>query len=427
MRGMRGRWFQLVVATIVAAAAWASVPALGVGTAVASDRDIPLPRITWHRCPPRSAAFKARFTCATVHAPLQYQHPAGPWIKLAVVRHAASGPARRGVIFMNPGGPGFSGTVLIPAFIELIPKVLRREYDIVSWDPRGVGASTALQCFRNLDAENAFLGGDANFPARPGQQAGYIARWARFGRICKRQGGALLRHVSTADTARDLNLLRRELGQPKLNYIGVSYGTYVGATYANLFPRQVGKMVLDGNVAPTAWTNGGQPNARRSFLMRLGSTTGAARTLAAFLRICGQRSRHDCLFTAGTPAQTTAKWDALLARLRQGPITISRRIPRSPTPALSPGSSTRFSSSGRTPLRWPALQAGPPPLCCSNSCGTCVATRPGPARPLHRLRRRRSGGTPGPSRTSRSRAATLPPLQPVRSPAFSASYSGRGA
>ena len=263
MRGTRGR-SQVLVATIVAALALASVPALGAATAGASVRANPVQGISWQTCPPGSAGAEAGgFTCATVRVPLDYQDPGGPKIKLAVVRHAATGRARRGVIFINPGGPGFSGTVLIPAFIGLVPRVLLRDYDIVSWDPRGVGASTAVQCFPSLDAENAFLGDDAYFPARRDQQAGYISRWATFGKVCKARNGALLRHVSTADTARDLNLLRRALGQPKLNYVGVSYGSYLGATYANLFPRRVGKMVLDGNVRPPPGpTADGQTPAR---------------------------------------------------------------------------------------------------------------------------------------------------------------------
>src|ERR1700733_13843463 len=192
MRGARGR-SRLLVAIIVAALALASVPALGAATAGASVRANPVQGISWQTCPPGSAGAEAG---------------------------------------------GFRGPVLIPAFIGLVPRVLLRDYDIVSWDPRGVGASTAVQCFPNLDAENAFLGDDAYFPARPDQQAGYISRWATFGKICKARNGELLRHVSTADTARDLNLLRRSLGQPKLNYVGVSYGSYLGATYANLFPRR---------------------------------------------------------------------------------------------------------------------------------------------------------------------------------------------
>jgi pimeloyl-ACP methyl ester carboxylesterase len=269
------------------------------------------------------AAEVGGFTCARVRVPLDYRHPGGPKIRLVVVRHAATGPARRGVIFFNPGGPSDSATLQFAAWFGFVPKTLRRDYDFVSWDPRGVGESTAVQCFPSFAAEAAFLGKFAYFPASPRQQPGYIRRYAGYGRACLARNDDLLRHVSTADTARDLNLLRRALGQPKLNFMGVSYGSYLGSTYANLFPRRVGKMVLDGNIAPTAWTNGGRPHARRSFSMREGSTTYAAKTLAAFLRICGQRSTRDCAFSAGSPAKTAAKWQALLARLRHRPITVN--------------------------------------------------------------------------------------------------------
>jgi pimeloyl-ACP methyl ester carboxylesterase len=262
------------------------------------------------------------FLCATVAAPLDYRDRAGPKIKLAVVEHVATGPARRGVIFFNPGGPDGPGTVQLPQWIGFWPKELLREYDIVSWDPRGVGASTAVRCFPSEAAESAFLGKYAIFPVGRGQQGAYIRRWREFGKICARRNGALLRHVSTADTARDLNLLRQALGQPKLNYLGTSYGTFLGATYANLFPRRVGRLVLDGNVPPEAWTNGGRPNPRLSTYLRMGSDKAAVKALAAFLRICGQRSTQACAFSAGSPAATKAKWDALLARLRRAPITL---------------------------------------------------------------------------------------------------------
>src|ERR1700722_18019145 len=143
-RRLPGGWRTLATLTVAVAAL------IGCSSAPAA--------ISWRRCPPRSPAAQAGFTCATVRVPLQYQHPGGPKIKLPVVRHPAAGPARRGVIFMNPGGPGYPGTVLIPEFVGLVPSVLRRDYDIVSWDPRGVGASTAVQGFRNSDAEAAFLG-----------------------------------------------------------------------------------------------------------------------------------------------------------------------------------------------------------------------------------------------------------------------------
>lgn len=262
------------------------------------------------------------FLCATVAAPLDYRDPSGAKIRLAVVEHPATGAARRGVIFFNPGGPGGPGTVQLPAFIGFWPKQLLRDYDIVSWDPRGSGASTAVQCFPSAAAESAFLGKYALFPAGRGQQRGYIRRWREFGRICAARNGALLRHVSTADSARDLDLLRQALGQPRLNYLGISYGTFLGATYANLFPRRAGRLVLDGNVPPQAWTNGGRPHPRLDTYLRMGSDKAAAKALHAFLRICGQRSTQACAFSAGSPAATKAKWDALLARLRKAPITV---------------------------------------------------------------------------------------------------------
>ena len=320
--GRRSRLIGAVVGAVALVSAL--VPALRAAPAGAADTSGTVPPVAWHRCPAGSAAAMAGgFLCATVAAPLDYRDPSGPKIRLAVVEHAATAPGRRGVIFFNPGGPGGQGTVDLPAWIGFFPKKLLREYDIVSWDPRGVGASTAVKCFPSEAAESAFLGKYASpFPVGRRQQGAYIRRWREFGKICAARNGPLLRHISTADTARDLNLLRQDLGQAKLNYLGISYGTFLGATYANLFPRQAGRLVLDGNVAPEAWTNGGRPNPRLSVFLRVGSDTGAARTLAAFLRICGQRSTQDCAFSAGSPAATRAKWDALLAHLRRAPINV---------------------------------------------------------------------------------------------------------
>ena len=232
----------------VAALVSALVPALGAGPAGAAGTSGAVPAVAWHRCPAASAgAIVGGFSCATVAAPLDYRDPSGPKIRLAVVEHPATGPARRGVIFFNPGGPG---TVQLPAFIGFFPKELLREYDIVSWDPRGSGASTAVQCFPSQAAENAFLGKFSLFPFGRGQQRGYIRRWREFGKICAARNGALLKHVSTADSARDLNLLRQDLGQPKLNYLGISYGTFLGATYANLFRAEWGGWYWTGTSHP---------------------------------------------------------------------------------------------------------------------------------------------------------------------------------
>ena len=322
-RGARRR--ARLIGSGAAAAALVSVfvPALGAGPAGAADTSGAVAPVAWHRCPAGSAAAMAGgFSCATVTAPLDYRDLSGPKVSLAVVEHMATGSSRRGVIFFNPGGPGGSGTVDLPAYLGLWPKELLRDYDLVSWDPRGSGASTAVQCFPSAAAESAFLGTYSFFPVGRDQQGAYIRRWREFGARCAARNGTLLRHVSTADSARDLNLLRQALGQPRLNYLGISYGTFLGATYANLFPRRVGRLVLDGNVPPVAWTNGGRPDPRLSTYLRMGSDEAAARALDAFLRICGQRSTQACAFSAGTPAATKAKWDALLARLRRAPITL---------------------------------------------------------------------------------------------------------
>jgi pimeloyl-ACP methyl ester carboxylesterase len=323
IRGGTRRRARLIAAVAAAALASVLVPALGAGPAGAAGTSRAVPAIAWHQCPAGSAgAMVGGFVCATVAAPLDYRDRAGPKIRLAVVEHPATGPARRGVIFFNPGGPGGAGTAQLPAFTGFFPKELLREYDIVSWDPRGSGASTAVQCFASAAAESAFLGKYSFFPAGRGQQRGYIRRWREFGKICAARNGALLRHVSTADSARDLNLLRQDLGQAKLNYLGISYGTFLGATYANLFPRRVGRLVLDGNVPPKALTNGGRPNPALSTYLRMRSDKAAAKAMNAFLRICGQRSTRACAFSAGSPTATTAKWGALLGRLRKAPITV---------------------------------------------------------------------------------------------------------
>ena len=233
-------WVRPLAAAVAGAVVVVLVPALAGGPGDAADRPGPVSAISWHACPAGSAAAEAGgFTCAAVAAPLDYRDPSGPKIMLAVVRHAASGPSRRGVIFANPGGPGGEGTVQIPAWIGFWPRALLRGYDIVSWDPRGIGASTAVQCFPDAAAERRVPRQIRQLPGRHRQQRGYIRRWRAFGKTCAARAGALLRHVSTADTARDLDLLRRALGQPKLNYLGLSYGTFLGATYANLFPRRV--------------------------------------------------------------------------------------------------------------------------------------------------------------------------------------------
>ena len=204
------------------------------------------------------------------------------------------------------------------------PAAIAARYDIITFDPRGFGYSTAVRCFPTMAAESKFLGdlsfgGLPVFPVGARQEAAAVRTWARFDARCARRNGSLLDHDTTADVARDMNLLREAVGAPVLNYIGVSYGTGLGATYANLFPATTGRMVLDGNLNPVAWTH--RDGVLPTFL-RQGSDQASAAVMRAFLDLCGKTTTSACAFSAGTPAATRAKWATLLRRLRRHPVTI---------------------------------------------------------------------------------------------------------
>jgi pimeloyl-ACP methyl ester carboxylesterase len=284
------------------------------------------PAIPWHKC---SESAQRGFQCAKIRVPLDYARPRGGDIELALIRHRASGPGRHiGTIFYEPGGPGVPGTEFLPALaFDGFPAAVRARFDIVSWDPRGVGASTAVHCFASQAAEDRFFTGSPTrnvdgFPVGQAQMRTWIDRYRSFGKRCMQRNGRLLAHVSTVDTVRDLDLIRRRVGARMMNYVGTSYGTIVGAVYANMFPRRVRAMVLDGVVNPIAWSrpelkaNGGR------FLpggLRFRSDVETAKTLNAFLDLCGSTNTTHCAFSAGSPAATRQKFTELLARLPVNP------------------------------------------------------------------------------------------------------------
>lgn len=175
------------------------------------------------------------------------------------------------------------------------------------------------------DAEDAFLGDSAFFPVGAAQQEQYIKTWRQFGKQCKKRARTLMEHVSTAEVARDMDLLRQAAGDPTLTYLGLSYGTFLGATYANLFPTKVRALALDGNLAPSDWTANRAPNPPLGITLHVGSDQGAAQNLDGLLNLCGEVSPARCAFSAGSPAATTAKFDALLKRLESGPIVVGTK------------------------------------------------------------------------------------------------------
>jgi pimeloyl-ACP methyl ester carboxylesterase len=281
----------------------------------------PTPKLDWKPC---TAPAQEGFECATARVPLDYDRPQGRTIRLAVIRQRATDPTRRlGTLFINFGGPGFPGTVGLPG--SAVSEALRARFDIASWDPRGVGESTAVECFATPAEETAFLG-DAvvgqSFPVGDAEMAEWIDKYRGLARQCDQHGGRLLRHVSTADTARDLNLLRRAVGDKGLTYDGVSYGTFLGATYANLFPKRVRALLLDGNLNPKAYVRPRVKQFGGRFLttdLRAGSDIGAAEVLDIFLELCGSTDTAHCAFSAGSPDATNAKYAELLARLQSDP------------------------------------------------------------------------------------------------------------
>jgi pimeloyl-ACP methyl ester carboxylesterase len=283
-----------------------------------------VPVLDWAPCPPDSpGGMVGGFQCTTATVPFSYEDPTSEQITLALVRHpAGSGEDGAPTLFVNPGGPGGPGTFQIPGWIQFFPPELKQQFNIVSWDPRGIGESTAVQCFDTADELGAFLSPWQFFPLGRRQQKAYIRTWAAFGRKCLKRNGALLEHASTADTARDLDLLRQAVGDDTLTYLGLSYGTFLGATYANLFPDKVGRLVLDGNVSPSNWTADNERHPRLGMSLRIGSDTGAAEALDAFLRLCGTAPESNCPFTAGTAAATEVKFYELLDRLRAAPIVL---------------------------------------------------------------------------------------------------------
>lgn len=191
--------------------------------------------VDWELCPDSQKA-----QCATITAPLDWDEPEGEAIEIAV-RRVPSGDSSRGPLFFNPGGPGFGGQGYAESMAGRFVN-----YDAVGWDPRGTGQSTHVVC-GGLKSTDAFMNLDGS-PDDAAEDTALRDGAKTFAKECRDGSAQLLDHITTIDVVRDLDLLRHLLGAEKLNYVGVSYGTYVGATYAQLFPHSVGRLVLDAAV-----------------------------------------------------------------------------------------------------------------------------------------------------------------------------------
>lgn len=199
--------------------------------------------IRWEEC--------GEFQCATAIAPVDWDSAGGERIELALIRQEARGD-RVGTLLINPGGPGVSGYDAVARSLDLTATdALQDRYDIVGFDPRGVGRSTAIDCFTPAELDRFLYG----VPRSTRGSTEWVTMQNEithgFGQACREHSGALLANVDTPSTARDLDMLRAALGEDQLDYLGYSYGAYLGTVYAGLFPERVGRMVLDGPIDPT--------------------------------------------------------------------------------------------------------------------------------------------------------------------------------
>jgi len=200
-------------------------------------------RLAWRPC-------DNGFECARLLVPFDYARPGGRRFSLPVIKLPAAEPSRRvGALVINPGGPGGSGVQYALGARGEFPAAVLARFDVVGFDPRGVaGSEPALTCLTGPQLDE-YLATD-DMPSDAAQLAGIVAQGKLYAQRCARNSAALLPYVGTQNAARDLDVLRAALGQPQLSYLGKSYGTYLGAWYAQLFPRRVRALVLDGAVDP---------------------------------------------------------------------------------------------------------------------------------------------------------------------------------
>ncbi|MFI8229297.1 alpha/beta hydrolase [Streptomyces sp. NPDC085900] len=307
----------------------AASPATGSsGTTAALPSSLTAQKLVWGRCKATADATApgSDWQCATLKVPLDWSKPDGGTIGLALIREKARGGKRLGSLLFNFGGPGGSGVSTMPQYAATA-SVLRERYDLVSWDPRGVAASEGVRC-RGDKAIQAAEDVDAT-PDTPAEEKAYFQDAVDFGKGCQKAAGKILAHVSTTDTARDMDLMRQVLGDSKMHYFGISYGTELGGVYAHLFPKHVGRLVLDAVVDPSADSVGHAENQARGF----------QRALDEYLKSTGQ-----------DPAQGTRKIASLVKRLDAHPLPTSSGRKLTQTLALTGIVLPLYSKSG-----WPAL------------------------------------------------------------------------
>ncbi len=253
------------------------------------------------------------FECTTLQVPLDYAHPEGAQLGIKVNRLPASDEKKRlGSLVVNPGGPGASGLSYARDARSVVTAKVRARYDIVGFDPRGVASSAPVHCL-DAAATDKIIAADGS-PDTPAEEQELVTLSKGLAAGCEAKSAAELPFLGTRDAARDLDLLRAALGDDKLTYLGKSYGTFLGASYAEQFPTRVGHLVLDGALDPSSTTD--EVNA--------GQAAGFEQALGSFV--------ENCLKTKGCPlsgdkAAALRRIDAFLAQLDAKPLPAAKGRP----------------------------------------------------------------------------------------------------
>jgi len=291
----------VLVATLAPPATAAASPASPAGRT---------PALRWGACPPEQPGVPRdpRQECATLAVPLDYRHPRGRTIEVHVSRLRTAKPAlRRGILMLDSGGPGDTGLDFASVLGALMPAAVRDRYDIIAFDPRGVDYSGALTCQLTEEIPPELAD---RYPEPDGSIERNVAVAREIARLCGEHGGDTMPHITTANTARDMDLIRAALGERRMSYLGYSNGTYLGAVYRTLFPHRLDRVVLDSAIDPRRFGYG---------QFRL-IGIGAQLRLPDFTRWA---AGHDDTYHLGaTPAAVRATFDRLTARLDAEPLTL---------------------------------------------------------------------------------------------------------
>jgi pimeloyl-ACP methyl ester carboxylesterase len=305
-----------LVALLVGPGAAVAAAAPGQGASAAAQ--VPPVHLGWTACGTAAGGTAAGVQCATAVLPMDYDHPHGPTVHIAVARVPATDPAQRlGSLFFNFGGPGGTAVDFLQANgADGVFAELNKRFDIVGFDPRGVGQSTpAIDCHVNQEQLGIYSQPvptplDMNVPA-------YVAKARAYVQACVSRNGAILSHVSTANVARDMDRLRAAVGDDKLTYLGFSYGTFLGATYAALFPQRYRALVLDGPVDAQAYISDPMRDIAEQ-------TAAFELALHRFLQACAA-DQTACSGFGGT--DPLAAYDRLIANAEQSPVPAAGYAP----------------------------------------------------------------------------------------------------